>query len=100
MARLRGRAVILRVVPRFSSAIFSLPERSEIVTATTRMLVIVIAVVGCLFDTYELLRLPVIGAGALSDLLQVPANHESVRQWMGRLLWISALCGGVFGLAG
>jgi MFS family permease len=64
------------------------------------VLVIAIAVIGFLFDTYELLMLPVIGTGALSELLHVQASHESVRLWMGRLLWMSAVCGGVFGLAG
>jgi MFS family permease len=33
-------------------------------------------------------------------LLGVPLNHPDVTVWMGRLLWISALCGGFFGLLG
>ncbi|MBL8866850.1 MAG: MFS transporter [Gemmataceae bacterium] len=44
--------------------------------------------------------LPVIGAGALSDLLGVPRNHESVRWWIGTILWSAALAGGIFGLLG
>lgn len=63
-------------------------------------LVLIIAAVGFLFDTYELLMLPVIAAPAISELLGVPPNNPDVRWWMGALLWLSALCGGVFGLLG
>jgi MFS family permease len=63
-------------------------------------LVLIVASVGFLFDTYELLMLPVIAAPAISELLGVPANNPEVRLWISRLLWLSALCGGVFGLLG
>lgn len=63
-------------------------------------LVLIIASVGFLFDTYELLMLPVIAAPAISELLGVPPNNPDVRWWLGALLWLSALCGGVFGLLG
>lgn len=63
-------------------------------------LVLVVASVGFLFDTYELLMLPVIAAPAISELLGVPPNNPEVRDWIGRLLWLSALSGGVFGLLG
>lgn len=69
-------------------------------TPLTRILVLAVAVIGFLFDTYELLMLPVIGAGALSDLLGVPRNHELVRWWIGTILWSAALAGGIFGLLG
>ncbi len=69
-------------------------------SSTTRFLVLLVAVIGFLFDTYELLMLPVIGAGALADLLDVPRSHESVRWWIGTILWSAALCGGIFGLLG
>src|SRR6266536_2091492 len=48
----------------------------------TAWLVLIIASIGFLFDTYELLMTPL------------------VTQWMGNLLWLTALCGGVFGLLG
>src|SRR3954447_6547079 len=77
------------------------PRRPEpAVTPLVRSLVVAVAVVGFLFDTYELLMLPVIGAGALSDLMGVPPDNPQVRDWIGTLLWLSALCGGVFGLLG
>lgn len=101
----------------------------------TRVLVIIVAAIGFLFDTYELLMFPIIGADAVAELVRVPApptppdpnwkkpnispwaelgligadvplkkgtatNSDEVRLWAGRLLWISALCGGVFGLLG
>jgi MFS family permease len=71
-------------------------------SAPVRVLVLLIAAIGFLFDTYELLMFPVIGGDALSALL--PGNpapdSDEVRLWSGRLLWIAALCGGLFGLLG
>src|SRR5262245_55132480 len=67
---------------------------------TTEWLVIIIAVIGFLFDTYELLLLPLIAAPAIAEILQVPANNPAVTDWVGRLLWLAALSGGVFGLLG
>src|SRR5437867_3802319 len=43
---------------------------------------------------------PVIGAQALAELLQVPPTDDLVRLWAGRMLWIAALSGGIFGLLG
>lgn len=63
-------------------------------------LVILIAAIGFLFDTYELLLLPLIAAPAIAEILQVPANNPIVTDWVGRLLWMAALCGGIFGLLG
>ncbi|MBI3415178.1 MAG: MFS transporter [Verrucomicrobia bacterium] len=66
----------------------------------TQWLILVVAAIGFLFDTYELLLLPLIAAPAIAEILQVPANNPIVTDWVGRLLWIAALCGGVFGLLG
>lgn len=66
----------------------------------THWLVIVIASIGFLFDTYELLMTPLTAPPAIAELLNVPLNHPAVTEWTGRLLWITALCGGVFGLLG
>jgi MFS family permease len=66
----------------------------------TTVLVLVVAAIGFLFDTYELLLLPLIAAPAISEILQLPTNHPDVTAWVGRLLWIAALCGGIFGLIG
>lgn len=67
---------------------------------TTQWLVCIIASIGFLFDTYELLMTPLVGVPAIAELLQVPPNNPLVTVWTGRMLWMSALCGGVFGLLG
>jgi MFS family permease len=63
-------------------------------------LVCAIAAIGFLFDTYELLMTPLVGVPAIAELLQLPPNNPAVTQWTGRLLWLSALSGGVFGMLG
>jgi len=74
-------------------------SRPEKLTLTA-WLVLIIASIGFLFDTYELLMTPLVGVPGIAELLQVPANNPLVTQWMGNLLWLTALCGGVFGLLG
>ncbi len=66
----------------------------------TQWLIITIASIGFLFDTYELLMTPLVGVPAIAELLQVPANNPLVTKWIGNLIWLSALSGGVFGLLG
>src|SRR5712692_1463685 len=66
----------------------------------TAWLVVIVASIGFLFDTYELLMTPLVLAPALSELLRVPPNHPEVTRWVGQVLWMTALCGGVFGLLG
>jgi MFS family permease len=63
-------------------------------------LIIIIASIGFLFDTYQLLMTPLAGPQAISELLKVPLSNPAVSEWMGRLLWMTALCGGIFGLLG
>lgn len=43
---------------------------------------------------------PLVAAPAIAELLKVPLNNPLVTDWVGRLLWIAALCGGIFGLIG
>ena len=66
----------------------------------TEWLILTVAAIGFLFDTYELLLLPLIAAPALAEILQLPANHPDVTTWVGRLLWLAALSGGIFGMFG
>ena len=66
----------------------------------TRFLVLAVAAIGFLFDTYELLMLPLIGGPALSELLGVPASNPVVGSWLGGILWAAAVCGGIAGLLG
>lgn len=63
-------------------------------------LIIIIACIGFLFDTYQLLMTPLAGPQAISELLKVPLSNPAVSDWMGRLLWMTALSGGIFGLLG
>lgn len=74
---------------------------------TTRILVLIVAAIGFLFDTYELLMFPVIGSDAIAELAfrkpyaeLSPDQVAGVRDWAGRMLWIAALAGGIFGLLG
>ncbi len=76
------------------------PARDFSKLSRTEWLIITIASIGFLFDTYELLMTPLVAAPAIAELLQVPQNNPLVTEWVGRLLWIAALCGGVFGLLG
>jgi MFS family permease len=61
---------------------------------------LIVAAIGFLFDTYELLMTPLVLSPALSELLRVPPNHPEVTRWVGRVLWMTALSGGIFGLLG
>ncbi len=84
-----------------------LPVSSSSLGSVTRVLVLAIAAIGFLFDTYELLMFPVIGSNAIAEL-EYKKHYTSlsdteidgVRSWSGRMLWIAALTGGGFGLLG
>jgi MFS family permease len=67
---------------------------------TTQWLICFVAALGFAFDTYELLMLPLIVRPALMDLLNVPANHPSINEWVGTLFYVPAVAGGIFGLIG
>jgi MFS family permease len=75
-------------------------ETGPIRFTLTAWLILLIAIIGFAFDTYELLMLPVIAGPAVAEILQLPPNNPLVTQWVGNMLWITALCGGVFGLLG
>lgn len=75
--------------------------------ATTRVIVLAIASIGFLFDTYELLMFPVIGSNAIAELEYgksvtslSPEEEEGMQLWAGRMQWIAALSGGGLGLLG
>ena len=68
--------------------------------SSTHWLIIIIASIGFLFDTYELLMTPLVAAPAIAELKGTLPNDPVVTDWVGKLLWISALCGGIFGLLG
>lgn len=70
----------------------------------TTWLIVVIAVIGFAFDTYELLVWPLITRAALADLLHLDrytdAGVKDIAYWGSVITWSSAVCGGVFGLLG
>jgi MFS family permease len=68
--------------------------------SVTQWLIVTVAAIGFLFDTYELLMTPLVAPAAIAELLQVPQNNPLVTAWVGKLLWMTALSGGVFGLLG
>ena len=51
----------------------------------TQWLVIVIAAIGFLFDTYELLMTPLVAVPAIAELLNLPPNNPIVTDWTGRM---------------
>jgi len=63
-------------------------------------LICAIAALGFAFDSYELLMLPLIVRPALADLLGVPGNSLAVNEWVGTMLYVPAVAGGIFGLLG
>jgi len=63
-------------------------------------LICTIAAIGFAFDIYELLMLPLIVGPALLDLVNVRPGTPEYNQWVGLLLWIPAIAGGIFGLLG
>lgn len=82
-----------------------MPERPSSAPATgfsrgTTALICTIAAIGFLFDTYELLMLPLVAPPALAQLLGVAPNSPDLNRWVGLLFWVPAICGGLLGLLG
>src|SRR5688500_12084783 len=66
----------------------------------TAWLICAIASIGFAFDIYELLMLPLIVGPALQELLGAAPGSELFTTWVGRLFYIPAVAGGIFGLLG
>jgi MFS family permease len=66
----------------------------------TAWLICTIASIGFAFDIYELLMLPLIVGPALQELLGVAPGSPEFQTWIGRLFYIPAFAGGIFGLLG
>ncbi len=67
---------------------------------STQWLICVIASIGFAFDIYELLMLPLIVGPALQELVGAAPGSPEFNTWVGRLFYIPAIAGGVFGLVG
>src|SRR5574339_371453 len=66
----------------------------------TQWLICVIAAIGFAFDIYEILMLPLIVRPALQELLGAAPGSELFSTWVGRLFYVPAFAGGIFGLLG
>jgi MFS family permease len=66
----------------------------------TQWLICVIAAIGFAFDIYEVLMLPLIVGPALRELANIPPGTPAYNDWVGRLFFVPAMAGGVFGLLG
>src|SRR5262249_41796977 len=58
------------------------------------------AAVGFATDSLVLLMAPLVLPPALQDLLGVPPGSPQVNSWVGFMLYIPAVAGGIFGLIG
>jgi MFS family permease len=66
----------------------------------TLWLICFIASIGFAFDIYELLMLPLIVRPALMELTGAAPGSAEFAMWVGRLFYIPAIAGGIFGLLG
>jgi len=63
-------------------------------------LICAIAAIGFAFDIYEILMLPLIVRPALLELSGAQPGTPEFQMWVGRLFYIPAFAGGIFGLIG
>jgi MFS family permease len=63
-------------------------------------LICAIAAIGFAFDIYEILMLPLIVRPALLELTGAAPGSPEFQMWVGRLFYIPAFSGGIFGLLG
>jgi MFS family permease len=67
---------------------------------STQWLICVIAAIGFAFDIYEILMLPLIVRPALQELIGAAPGSPEYQMWVGRLFYVPAFAGGIFGLLG
>jgi MFS family permease len=63
-------------------------------------LVCALAAIGFAFDIYEILMLPLIVRPALLELAGAAPGSPEFQMWVGRLFYVPAFAGGIFGLLG
>jgi MFS family permease len=66
----------------------------------TQWLIVVLAAIGFAFDIYELLMAPLVLPPAVEELTGATRGSPEFLMWMGRLFYIPAFAGGIFGLLG
>ena len=76
------------------------PTESARGLTPTEWLICAIAAIGFAFDIYEILMLPLIVRPALLELTGAAPGSPEYQMWVGRLFYIPAFAGGIFGLLG
>ena len=76
------------------------PEAAPSRLTALQWVIATIAAIGFAFDSYVLLMAPLAVPPALSALLGEPAASPIVNAWVGYMLYIPAVAGGIFGLLG
>jgi MFS family permease len=75
-------------------------ERPSLRLTPVQWAIAAIAVIGFAFDTYAILMLPLIVRPALLELTGAAPGSPEFQAWVGRLFYIPAFAGGIFGLLG
>lgn len=70
------------------------------ISAAVKWLILIIASIGFAFDIYELLMLPLVLRPALTELTGFKPGDPEFGVWAGRLFYVPAFAGGIFGLLG
>ena len=73
---------------------------SPVKLTPVQWLICAIAAIGFAFDIYEILMLPLIVRPALLELTGAAPGSPQFQMWVGRLFYIPAFAGGIFGLLG
>jgi MFS family permease len=76
------------------------PGESRNRLTPVQWLICTIASIGFAFDIYEILMLPLIVRPALLELTGAAPGSPEFQMWVGRLFYIPAFAGGIFGLIG
>ena len=74
------------------------PAKSRL--TSTQWLICSIAAIGFAFDIYELLMGQFVFPPAIAELTGTKPGTPEFAQWVGRLFYIPAFAGGIFGLLG
>lgn len=67
---------------------------------TTQWLIVTMAAIGFAFDIYELLMAQFIVRPAIIELTGAQPGTDEYAKWAGRIFYVPALAGGIFGLLG
>jgi MFS family permease len=76
------------------------PHTTPFRLTTVQWLIAIIAAIGFAFDTYTILMLPLVVRPALLELTGAVPGSPEFQAWVGRLFYIPAFAGGIFGLLG